>query len=127
MCRSLLLSNQSLRGTVPEQLYALSSLEKLEFWGNRFLGATISTRIGRLSRLTFLDVDANSGLSGTLPTQLGLLTALSEEVWIDETSLSGVCLGGLVFFFSHSQSLACSTDYSISIGTLDAVALALYV
>ena len=63
-----------LSGTMPAELWQLTSLtNNLQLWENRISG-TISSEASRLSQLKGLYLEVNS-LSGTIPTQLALLSA----------------------------------------------------
>ncbi|KAG7348621.1 two component regulator [Nitzschia inconspicua] len=66
--RELDLSENDIRGPLPEALYGLPLLERLYLYKNS-IGGTISTRIGLLSRLTHWHLSHNQ-LTGTIPEQL---------------------------------------------------------
>jgi Leucine Rich repeat len=66
--KELDLSDNDIRGPLPESLYAMGSLEKLFLYKNS-IGGTISSRIGQLSKLTHWHLSHND-LTGTIPQQL---------------------------------------------------------
>jgi len=61
---------------IPEELYGLPNLEKLELSRNQISG-TISTRIGDLQNLTDLNLSLNR-IIGTIPPQMGKLKKLRK-------------------------------------------------
>ena len=69
--RELSLYGNGLRGTIPEEVYLLTSLRSFIVYDNELTG-TISTRIGKLTSLVAFAIFTND-LSGTIPSQLGLL------------------------------------------------------
>ncbi|KAK3287548.1 hypothetical protein CYMTET_4940 [Cymbomonas tetramitiformis] len=64
----------SLTGTVPTQMGALTQLQYLALGYNSLMG-TVPTQMGALTQLYELDLHRNS-LTGTVPTQMGALTQL---------------------------------------------------
>ena len=79
--RFLDLSANSIGGTIPTGITALTSLQFLYLARNAFSGS-IPVGIGSMTALWFLDLSDQTmdktgpGLSGTLPSSLGALTAL---------------------------------------------------
>ena len=69
--RELWLIDNGLRGTLPEELYLLTSLRSLMLYRNELTG-TLSTRIGDWTSLVGLGLFMND-LSGTIPSQVGFL------------------------------------------------------
>ena len=74
----------SVEGSLPDELYGLSSLQQLDLNDNLITG-TISTLIGELNLLTFLQIDFND-ITGTIPTEMGELDQLSECYFNDSSS-----------------------------------------
>ncbi|EEE65182.1 hypothetical protein OsJ_20293 [Oryza sativa Japonica Group] len=68
--RSLNLSGNPLAGRLPEGLFSLALLEKVDLSGNRLNGG-VSPEFSRLASLTTLNLDRN-GFNGTLPGNLML-------------------------------------------------------
>jgi len=82
----LWLVNNGLEGTLPEELYLLTSLKSISLDRNQLQG-TLSTRIGGLANLEALALFTNE-MTGSLPTQLGLLTNL-EYLWLMSNAWTG--------------------------------------
>lgn len=74
--KSLHLTNNALQGTLPDEIYQLTSLEELLLNYNNFTGS-LSTRIGQLQNLQLLYMYQN-GLSGEIPSHIGQLERLKE-------------------------------------------------
>jgi Leucine-rich repeat (LRR) protein len=70
------LTNNALQGTLPDEIYQLSSLEELLLNYNNFTGS-LSTRIGQLQNLQLLYMYQNE-LSGEIPSHIGQLERLKE-------------------------------------------------
>lgn len=70
----LWLDQNNLMGTIPEELYLLTSLKTLSYGINHLHGA-ISTHIGKLTRLEALGAHGIKD-GGRVPSELGLLTNL---------------------------------------------------
>ncbi|CAB9525501.1 LRR receptor-like serine threonine-protein kinase [Seminavis robusta] len=83
----LWLPRNNLRGTIPLELYWLTSLLSLDLRGNMLEG-TISSHIGFLSDLEQFALYANLNLTSTLPTEIGLLTHL-ESIFFGSADFSG--------------------------------------
>ena len=73
--RRLWLINTGLVGTLPEELYSLTSLETIAVTNNKLEG-TISTLIGQLTSLQAFNID-NNLISGPIPIELTTLSNLS--------------------------------------------------
>lgn len=67
--------DNNLRGTIPEEISALSPLVGIDFDGNDGLTGTIPISLGDLNMLEELDLDTNK-LTGSLPVQLFSATSL---------------------------------------------------
>lgn len=67
----ILLHGNGMDGTLPEELYLLTTLQAISLRNNQLQG-TLSSRVGQLSRLFVLDV-SNNDMSGSIPTEVGLL------------------------------------------------------
>jgi Leucine-rich repeat (LRR) protein len=76
----------NLNGTLPSELYAMSSLEHLSLWGNSLQG-TLSSFLGRLTRLLSLQLGENL-LTGSFPESFLDLRKL-EILYMDENTLTG--------------------------------------
>jgi Leucine-rich repeat (LRR) protein len=76
----------NLNGTLPTELYALSSLEALTMWGNSLQG-TLSSYLGMLTRLTALQLGENL-LTGSFPESFVNLRKL-EWLYMDNNALTG--------------------------------------
>jgi Leucine-rich repeat (LRR) protein len=64
--------DNNLMGSLPEELYLLTSLKSLSLDRNKLEG-TLSSQVGLLTNLEALAL-YNNAMVGTLPTELGLLT-----------------------------------------------------
>jgi hypothetical protein len=84
--RSLREVENNLNGTLPTELYALSSLEDLSLWGNRLQG-TLPSYLGSLTRLTMLQLGENL-LTGSFPESFSDLRKL-EWLYMDYNALTG--------------------------------------
>jgi Leucine-rich repeat (LRR) protein len=62
------LSNNNIQGTIPEEIYKLTNLEKLFLFNNKLSG-TISNQIGNLNSITHFHVSHNN-LIGKIPEEL---------------------------------------------------------
>ncbi|CAB9508341.1 LRR receptor-like serine threonine-protein kinase [Seminavis robusta] len=72
--KHLWLDMNNLEGSLPEELFSLTSLETFSAGFNKLHG-TISSYIGQLRSLQGIGI-FNTGLSGSLPTELGYLSSL---------------------------------------------------
>eukprot|EP00543_Licmophora_paradoxa_P007502 CAMPEP_0202452320 /NCGR_PEP_ID=MMETSP1360-20130828/10558_1 /ASSEMBLY_ACC=CAM_ASM_000848 /TAXON_ID=515479 /ORGANISM="Licmophora paradoxa, Strain CCMP2313" /LENGTH=366 /DNA_ID=CAMNT_0049071107 /DNA_START=455 /DNA_END=1555 /DNA_ORIENTATION=+ len=70
----LRLESNSLKGTVPTELFLLTRLETIELYSN-WLSGTVPSEIGNLVPLRRLNLGSN-GLTGTIPSEISRLTAL---------------------------------------------------
>ena len=82
------LCQNSIYGTIPQELTWFSNLQTLRLQWNQVAGS-IPTGMGKLTALQELDLSYNS-LTGSIPSELGLLTALtsldlSNNFWSDAT------------------------------------------
>jgi len=68
----LLLKQNQLMGTIPEEISLLSSLIVLNLEGNDELYGSLPTQLGQLSHLSWLQLSSNA-LSGTIPLELAAL------------------------------------------------------
>jgi hypothetical protein len=84
--KSLILSNNSLSGELPDSIFSLSKLVKLDLGRNKLSG-TISPKIGQLSNLSTL-VLSNNQLSGSLPVEISNLIKLSI-FYLGNNNISG--------------------------------------
>ena len=66
------LNSNNLRGTIPTQIGALTSLQYALRLSSNSISGTLPTQLGLLTSLRSLELQHNS-ISGTLPTQIGLL------------------------------------------------------
>jgi hypothetical protein len=83
----LRVEENNLNGSLPSELYALSSLQALSMWGNSLQG-TLSTHLGRLTRLTSLQLGENL-LTGSFPESFSNLRKL-EWLYMDYNALTGI-------------------------------------
>ena len=74
--KDLLLSNNTLHGTIPSAICKLTRLRTLRLDANQLTGS-MPPRLGSMASLTSIDLRHNY-LDGTIPTELGLLTNLVE-------------------------------------------------
>jgi Leucine-rich repeat (LRR) protein len=72
---TLFLDNNAFVGDIPEELYLLTGLSRLQISNNTGLTGNISSGIGAMSNLTTL-VASNTSLSGSIPESLFSLTKL---------------------------------------------------
>ncbi|KAK2637205.1 hypothetical protein Ddye_031997 [Dipteronia dyeriana] len=79
-------NRNNLHGAIPEKIDNLLKLEVLEFGENHLTGQ-LPTSIGNLSAFLHLNVGSN-GLSGTIPYSLGQLKELNLS-YLDENNISG--------------------------------------
>ena len=70
------LMGNGLAGTLPLELYLLTSLRSMSLLLNDLQG-TLSTHIGQLSRLEAFTFSRNSVITGSLPTELGAIPNLN--------------------------------------------------
>jgi hypothetical protein len=73
--------------TLPDELFALTNLEKLDISRNGFVG-TLSSMIERLTKLEIL-CGAYNDLSGEIPSSTGNLCRLQEVVALKENNFFG--------------------------------------
>ena len=73
---SLTLDDNGLAGSIPEELFGLADLEKLDLSSNDLTG-TISSGIGQLTSLTHLELGGND-FTGTIPEEIGSLSGLQH-------------------------------------------------
>ena len=117
----LLLSSNSLSGTIPIELGNLTdNLDRLWLHENSLSG-TIPAALGNLTNLSDLLLSGNS-LSGTIPIELGNLTDNLYRLWLHENSLSGsipVELGNLTNLrYLHLSGNSLSGTIPIELGNL---------
>ncbi|KAK4573503.1 hypothetical protein RGQ29_031456 [Quercus rubra] len=106
------LSNNSLHGTIPSNIFYLSKLSHLDFSANQFSG-TIPFEIGLLSSLSKLDLSSNN-LTGYIPTSLGNLSNLNI-LKLAENNLSGPIPQQLGMLSSLSELLLYTNNLTGSI------------
>jgi len=75
--RHLWLVGNNLQGTIPEELFLLSSLKSISLDKNRLTG-TLSSRIGQLTNLEALALHVNQ-LTGTIPREIGMVGSSSLD------------------------------------------------
>ncbi|CAB9506828.1 Leucine Rich Repeat [Seminavis robusta] len=86
---ALWLSDNNLIGSLPLEIFGLSTLNSIDVQRNPLLGGSIPSQIGLLSSLSLFSC-ANSSMTGTLPTELGLLTdAKQVALHVMFTTISG--------------------------------------
>jgi len=85
-------SNNRLSGTIPSDLFKLSSITGL-FLSNNYFNETLPSAIASLSSIEALDLSQND-ITGHLPTELGLLTTL-KVLNLSENLLSGAIVSEL--------------------------------
>ncbi|KAK3237031.1 hypothetical protein CYMTET_52869 [Cymbomonas tetramitiformis] len=81
----MILNSQSLTGTVPTEMGALTNLEYLGLSSNCLTG-TVPTEIGALTNLEYMLLNVNS-LTGIVPTEMGALTRL-KTLFLNSNSLT---------------------------------------
>jgi Leucine-rich repeat (LRR) protein len=74
--KSLHLTSAAFTGTIPEQIFSLTSLEELYMSHNKMSG-TLSFQFGELNQLKDLYLFGNE-LGGTIPTEMGFLARLEH-------------------------------------------------
>jgi Leucine-rich repeat (LRR) protein len=72
--QELNLESNNISGTLPNQMWPLTSLESLDLYGNN-IGGTLPNWMGQLTSLGYLDLSQNN-ISGMLPDSLRMLTGL---------------------------------------------------
>lgn len=70
----LSLKQGGIRGSIPDNIFLMTSLQYLDLSGNQLTG-TVPATIGSLQDLVYLNIGGNK-LSGTIPTELGDLTSM---------------------------------------------------
>jgi len=80
------LSYNNLSGSLPSDLWTLTSLTRLNLSGNQLVGS-LSSQIANLTELQWLQLNGNQ-LSGSIPAQLGSLTDLTL-LWLHANQFSG--------------------------------------
>lgn len=85
----LTLGGNRLRGTMPTEMGALTSLTYALQVHENALSGTLPTQLGMLTALRELQLSSNTQLSGTLPSQLGKMHALEALHAFDLRRLSG--------------------------------------
>lgn len=101
---ALLLENNNLSGSIPDELYDLKGLTAIRAFGNQLTGA-LKPEIGGLAELRLLHL-ASNGLTGAIPPELGNLDKLTT-LQLHSNRLSGTLpprLGDLTSL--HVLSLA---------------------
>jgi len=84
--RVLKAGQNQLIGTLPAELFNVTSLEHLSFPNNHLQGTL--DHVGKLSNLVILDLGWN-GLNGKIPDSIGQLKRL-QELHLDNNNISGV-------------------------------------
>jgi len=117
----LSLYSNNLRGSIPEELYMLTSLKSLYLFANELHG-TISARIGDLRKLEAVRLTGNA-VAGSLPTEIGLLSSTFQRASLNSLQLTGTIPTEIVsksifvrpFVFRMTFLLCfCSSSYSNS-------------
>ena len=120
--QSVMLGNNNLNGTIPEELSVLSKLLHLHLYSNRLSG-NVPSEIGELAGLLQLDLSGNR-LDGAIPAELGNLRQLLSLI-LDRNQLSGDIpvelgnLGRLSSVFLASNSLTGCVPASLYSATND--------
>jgi Leucine rich repeat len=83
---ALLLSEQNVRGRIPDDLGLLTAMTSLDLWGNQITG-TIPSSLAAMTDLVKLGLDSNR-LTGTIPSSLAAMTDLTE-MRLDNNLLTG--------------------------------------
>lgn len=83
----LALAACELRGEVPEAIYGMTDLTRLDLLDNPGLVGSISPKIGQLVNLTIWDW-RKCGFTGSIPTEIGNMTNL-EEIYLLNNELTG--------------------------------------
>lgn len=76
-----------LTGTIPEEIYNLETLNRLDLYDCQ-LNGTLSSSIAKMSNLDTFRVRANRGLTGTIPSEIALVPNI-KELWLHITGLVG--------------------------------------
>ena len=76
-----------LSGTLPDEIFNVTSLEHLSFPNNHLQGTLDPEHVGKLKNLIILDLGWN-GLNGKIPKSIGQLKRL-EELHLDNNNMSG--------------------------------------
>ena len=123
-----------MKGTIPSQLYRLTSLTELKLGSNHFTGTipamlgdmthlkslvladcdwggTIPSNLMNLSLLTKLDLSYSGQLRGTIPEQIGNLVAL-EYLDLRDTRLSGTIPYGLATLRNLTSLVLSNAQFS---------------
>ena len=117
--KNLWLYMNELQGSLPAELFWLTSLRSMSLFGNT-LTSTISSRVGRLKELEALAFSW-SGVTGTIPSEVGQLARLNfaaiEGNWLTGSIPSELgLLTNLVNFFADSNSLTGTVSADIFAG-----------
>ena len=106
------LASYALKGTLPKDLYYLSSLEHLDLKGNFLIGTIPSKWCTTLTNLKSLCLAVNH-LSGTLPSNLVRCTNL-QHVWLSNNKFTGTLPQELFTNNNNDNSDAENTSSSSS-------------
>lgn len=71
----LWIEENNLEGSIPDEIYIMSSLKSISFWKNTNLSGTISPKIHKLQDLAKINL-VRTSVTGSLPSQVGLLSQL---------------------------------------------------
>mmetsp|Transcript_21828 Transcript_21828/g.62189 ORF Transcript_21828/g.62189 Transcript_21828/m.62189 type:complete len:651 (-) Transcript_21828:183-2135(-) len=107
------LEDNKLEGTIPDEIYLLTTLRHMFLGDNQGLEGTISSYIGKMFSLVDLNV-AETSVGGTIPTEVGMLSDLYHLVVFD----SNVC-GTLPTELGNATSLVkLELEYTKMNGTI---------
>eukprot|EP00980_Cylindrotheca_fusiformis_P013541 scaffold3450_cov114-Cylindrotheca_fusiformis.AAC.46 len=84
--KDLRLSSSALNGTIPEELFSLLRLSRIDLFKSGLTG-TLSTRVGQMENLSILRIHDNS-MYGEIPDTLGQISDLSS-LWVQGNSFTG--------------------------------------
>lgn len=84
----LWLLKNGLKGTLPRELYLLTSLKSISMDRNPALTGPLSSHIGDLQDLEALALFSNS-MTGSIPSEIGLLSDHLTYIWIMSNQLEG--------------------------------------
>ncbi|MCT6869553.1 MAG: dockerin type I domain-containing protein, partial [Apibacter sp.] len=112
---SIMLSNNNLMGTIPEEISGLQYLETLNLNSNAIEGE-LPISIGNLKQLNTLNVFGNK-LEGNIPVSLSEIKQI-KKIILSNNNLSGIIPASLLNTFTEINELDLSNNYFTDVDNL---------